>query len=820
MRVRDALLGVVFILVVLGGSREVLGQTSENTDFPDVVKEANRLRDQGAEKAADLKALTGEVHNRYITGSDAVDSGTPEQWRWLSEHCRGALSKTEKVAWRKAIRESFGTTEKIGSLAGKQLAEVGRALHALGDPDSLKFMVTAGKARQAEVWRHMGSLGVQAIASSLGNDGNDLKLKKNLAKFLIEESLASEKAARNLSYSHGVRHWEILTRQLAGAVDANSQQLWGKRLRSMYVDANSFSERRVQDVVSLVRAMETLGQADTLDVTAQWLGSQKDLTDKEKGQLLKLVHHYRKIAGEGGGDVASVNVADLAAKLRKHGEKLAAAKLSAAWINGQGNLSTLKPVAVPSLVAGLRDVGAEGLRAERKMPDALTNQVLNDPAKIRAVDAEHWGGIVRCIKGRRTSQQRSALASKIWDAFRKGNELPMELDRDDMRHLVYVVRQLDRRKGAQCAARWFQNYDELRWDEPAGEAMYARDAVVYAYVVATSKAEVGGFDIKEKLTELEPLWENAYKSAKLSYGRCKQLAWFYWWLKDRNKAQLWLDRAYKMQIARSKSPEGISTHGVVNLARQLGAPAFGGTRGGRSFLQFTDLLIRHVTEGKTLPAGSLMVLAKPCSTDAGRESLQSELWDMQGRLRLDLAKVLSRAYRLDGRLGEWAKHVDEKVKQAAGDRKAQWLLVKADIQALIPSRIDLRRGRKQVTQALAAAVLQDIRIKAVEELVARYCASGRPGGFKAAEQVLKSIKPQFEESGQSALSDIMSEIASKRAAMERTQARRALQHAYSRKAAELRYCKAKLARAQASEDSRATSRLQARINQLNAELGG
>jgi hypothetical protein len=808
------------MVMVLGvGSRQAPGQGSDGTDFPNVVQEAKRLKEAGAEKSVDLKTLAGQIHSRYITGSDALSRGTPEQWRWLSEHCRGALDKAEKAAWRKAIRESFGTTEKIGSLAGDQLAEVGRALHALGDPDSLKFMVTAGKARKAEVWRHMGSLGIQAIASRLGNDGNDLKLKKGLASFLIDESLASEKAARNLSYSHGVRHWEILTRRLAGAVDANSQGLWVKRLRDMYVDANGFSDRRLQDVVSLVRAMETLGQADTLDVAAQWLGSQGSLTDKEKGRLLKLVHHYKDTARDGGGKIASKNVAELAAKLRGQGEKLAAARLSAAWINGKSNLSDLDPVAVPSLVAGLRNAGAEGLRAERKMPDALTNQVLNDPEKIRAVDAEHWGGIVRCIKGRRTAPQRSALASKIWDAFRRGNELPMELDRDDMRHLVYVVRQLDRRKGAQCAARWFQNYDELQWDDPAGEAMYARDAVVYAYAVVSSKAEVGGFDIKEKLTELEPLWENAYRSAKLSYGRCKQLAWFYWWRKDRKKAQLWLDRAYKIQIARSKSPEGISTRGVVNLARQLGAPAFGGTRGGKSFPQFTDLLIQHVTEGKTLPAESLMVLARPCSTDASRESLQSELWDVEGRLRLDLAKVLSRAYRLDRRLGEWAKHVDEKIKQATGDRKAQWLLVKADIQALIPRRIDLRRGRQQVTQALAAALSRETRVKAVEELVARYCASGRPTGFKAAEQVLKSIKPQFDESGQSALADIMSEIASKRAAMERSQARRALQHAYSRKAAELRYCKAKLARAQAMEDSRAASRLQTRIDQLNAELG-
>lgn len=785
MRARHGVSVVVLMVMVLGvGSRQAPGQGSDGTDFPNVVQEAKRLKEAGAEKSVDLKTLAGQIHSRYITGSDALSRGTPEQWRWLSEHCRGALGKAEKAAWRKAIRESFGTTEKIGSLAGDQLAEVGRALHALGDPDCLKFMVTAGKARKAEVWRHMGSLGIQAIASRLGNDGNDLKLKKILASFLIDESLASEKAARNLSYSHGVRHWEILTRRLAGAVDANSQGLWVKRLRDMYVDANGFSDRRLQDVVSLVRAMETLGQADTLDVTAQWLGGQGSLTDKEKGQLLKLVQHYRDAARDGGGKIASKNVAELAAKLRGQGEKLAAAKLSAAWINGQSNLAS---------------------------------QVLNDPAKIRAINVQHWGGIIS--KGKRTTQQRSALASKIWDAFRRGNELPMELDRHDMRHLVYLVRKLDRKKGAHCAARWFQNYQDLGRKDPGQQALYARDAVVYAYIVSSSKVEVDGFDIKEELTELEPLWEKAYRSAKLSYGRCKQLAWFYWWLKDRRKAQLWRDRACEMQIARSKSPEGISTHGVVNLARQLGAPAFGGTRGGKSFPQFTDLLIQHVTEGKTLPAGALMVLARPCSTDASRESIQSELWDVQGRLRLDLAKVLSRAYRLDGRLDDWAKHVDKKIKQATGDKKAEWLLVKADIQALIPRKIDLRRGRQQVTQALAAALSRETRVKAVEELVARYCASGRPTGFKAAEQVLKSIKPQFDESGQSALADIMSEIASKRAAMERSQARRALQHAYSRKAAELRYCKAKLARAQAMEDSRAASRLQTKIDQLNAELG-
>jgi hypothetical protein len=818
MRVREALLAVAFILVVLGGSREVVGQASENTDFPDVVKEAKRLRDQGEQKAADLKTLAGQVQSRYMTGTGVLSSGTPEQWRWLSEHCRGALSKTEKAAWRTAIRESFGTTEKIGSLAGDQLAEVGRSLHSLGDPDSLKFMVTAGKARQAEVWRHMGSLGIQAIASRLGNDANDLIIKKNLAEFLIEVSLANEEGARKLSYSHGVRHWEILTRHLAGAVDANAQQLWTKRLRSMYVDANSFDERRLQDVVSLVRAMETLGQADTLDVTAQWLGSQEDLTDKEKGRLLKLVYHYRDKAGEGGGNVASVNVADLAAKLRKHGEKLAAARLSAAWINGQGNLSTLKPAAVPSLIAGLPNLGAEGLRAERKMPDALTIQVLNDPEKIRAIGAERWGGIVKYIKGRRTKEQRSALASRIWDAFCRGNRLPLQLDRNDMRHLVWTIRQLDPSKGSQYAAKWFQNYDILNREDPESQALYARDAVVYAYVAAGGK--VNGFDLKEKLSELEPLWENAFRSAKLSYGRCKQLAWLYYWQTDRKKSRLWLDRARDMQVAKSKTTEGLRTKGVVNLARQLGAPEYGLTFRGEGFPGFVDLLVRHVKEGNDLPASALTALAKPCATDSCRESLREALFDEEGRLLVDLAKVLGRAYRQDDRLSDWARYVDAQIEQAAGaDARARWLLVKADIQMLRPRKVDARRGKQEIRKAMSVATSQGVRLAAVRELVRRYTAGGRKPAFQAARQAVKSIKGQFDQEGQVVLENILNEMESTRSALARKRSRRALQNAYAHKAARLHYCKKELARALARQDSETAASLQTRIERLSTEMG-
>ncbi len=195
-------------------------------------------------------------------------------------------------------------------------------------------------------------------------------------------------------------------------------------------------------------------------------------------------------------------------------------------------------------------------------------------------------------------------------------------------------------------------------------------------------------------------------------------------------------------------------------------------------------------------------------TPETRGTVKAVLIDGTGSPRVEIARILSHAYRDSPERASWIEYLDGKVEESAGkgDVLARWFLARAyaasAYHAVEPTPL---QGIPWLNQALGAAGSEACRLEVLRVLVDEHVAAG---DFAAPATLVASVLGQFSEEGSLASVEAMREgIARSKAEYITMRAEHKAEQARSQKAARKRVLQKRLAKATRLEDEQEVQRL-------------
>jgi hypothetical protein len=243
----------------------------------------------------------------------------------------------------------------------------------------------------------------------------------------------------------------------------------------------------------------------------------------------------------------------------------------------------------------------------------------------------------------------------------------------------------------------------------------------------------------------------------LSYKDCLDLELAFRRLRDSASANALAGRAYELGLG---SPSARASVTVDRLRRLGTALRDSGFPNGESGYPPYATALRDLAKAGKLESrkeyGDARKLAFALTTEEARLKVREGLIDSQGAPRLGVARVLSYAYELPGRLDTWLEYLEQQAQQEGlqADIKAMW--VAAIGEAKVYSRNsrwpELRLALADLQRALALAESAEVRWKILGRILYIHRKSKHPD---VASSILESMKNQFPEEYRNRIEELL-----------------------------------------------------------------
>jgi len=247
-----------------------------------------------------------------------------------------------------------------------------------------------------------------------------------------------------------------------------------------------------------------------------------------------------------------------------------------------------------------------------------------------------------------------------------------------------------------------------------------------------------------KLGEVMAQVDPALAAAPLSADNMQAVSRLYLKVKDRAKARQWAQRAYDAALGDEASRLKSGSAGLLRIARLMDAVALTGKD--KEYPEFASALVDLAGGGalqrptyfnclESAVARGSMLLAPQC-----RQSLYPALVGEGGLVRCGVSETLAWAHQRSGTSSAWWHYISSKIASTSGDAEASWLLARAYAARAAAGGADPFAGKEWLTQALAAAESDEMRLYVVERIAMGYAFVCRK---QKGESFLAGVESQF-----------------------------------------------------------------------------
>jgi len=750
-----------------------------------LVALARRLqwcREAGAPARAELGAF---VTNRYLADAESLRTVPLEDVLRLANLLALDLSPEARTQWVTGLHTAVLQHGEAGGTLGTYTTTwLKDALTAMGEEHPTQTVLAWVQAAE---WSAMGPDALARLAhhlAEMGAAGKEGRLE--MAEHLQTCYLADAASVRTLS----PQHWEWLTLHLAKDLSEDGRALWTQKLLEAFVeDASVLETVEARGLANLTTALDRLGAGVSPQVTLQWM----EVVDWRECEPVDLVHIARRLANVGADGQAAREA--LARHVQDHYlSSLEAAKSIglrcwrdfarvlnvpmdvrrtwAEWLEQEyaqvdglagltpGDLNTLcqllndvgsaeGPYMVARYVAGVpawRDpqrpndvvlllrlmreaVGEDVSDARQAIIGHLETDYLNGAQATQRMALSQWRDVAELVASYLAPEVRESWCAAIRGAFAGDRDALVRLDPSALAELVECIATLDESQAPQVAIPWLDN------QKPSDEA---RPGDLARVVAATAK--VAPDAVMSRMQAMEDIWQTSDIPERGDLDAVRAIAHAYYVLGEVEKGQEWLMRGYTSVVGSNEARSTIS----LDTLRSLGVilEEFGMTGKGRGYPAFAAALACKARE-TGFHTGLHDLFALPLGTDEARHLLEDELLDSVGTPRLDVAKILARAYRNAGKWHEWRDRVEERLAAASGNAslRAHWLLVRACTEAARSSPPNPMGGEEWLEQAFDMAQDAPTQFLALSERAHCYADTGK---YDPATEIVDSASGQFQ----------------------------------------------------------------------------
>ncbi|KKK98915.1 hypothetical protein LCGC14_2637980, partial [marine sediment metagenome] len=441
-----------------------------------------------------------------------------------------------------------------------------------------------------------------------------------------------------------------------------------------------------------------------------------------------------------------------------------------------------------------------------RLIDHIAAKYLISRTATRLVRLGQWRSLIQSLGRHLSSEQRSHWAENIKAGYASGEEDLKALKFGQVKSLGRMLAEMDKKAGSGLMLAWLAANDQAALADVSAKEL-AGMASLLSLAEPAKRAEM--------INRFDQHWEASHASEPLKWKECVAISVAWRRMRDKDKAKTWATRAYQValgtQEARAEA-DAETLEAVADALRLVGL-----TGKGTGYAGFATAAARLAREGK-LPGQGLRFYytsAFMLGTPETVQTVQAELVDGQGKLRLGVAKLLTQVHASSyGDIKVWRAYVDGRLAASAdGDAKALWLLAKARVEPATRAEPMWALAKPWLNQAMAEAISGPVRLAVVGEFRTYYKVMGRPD---VAAGMLGSVKGQFTGAELATVDGWLKEARDSAESKASAAARKKAARAVRRKELRLEYYRKRLAVAESGGDSGKAARLRAAIGRLTA----
>ncbi|KKL89265.1 hypothetical protein LCGC14_1916420, partial [marine sediment metagenome] len=496
----------------------------------------------------------------------------------------------------------------------------------------------------------------------------------------------------------------------------------------------------------------------------------------------------------------AVEIDNLIAALRRLGDK-ETAELSATLTRKTTEWQSWPPEALVELARAASQAASK--EACTRLIDHIAAKYLVSTAGVRLLTCQHWRSLAESLSRSLSVEQRTQWIAKLKAAFAAGPADLKALKFKGLRALGMALARLEKGAASDVVLAWFKENDDATLAKvSAGDLTNV--ALLLSSASDAQKAEV--------MARFDPRWEADHAAKPLEWRQSAAVSAAWGRMHNLDKAKAWAMRSYQGALGTEEArnaADAATLRGIAGVLEDVGL-----TGKGTGYAGYAAAAAKVVREGKLggLTRYTYYVMGLPLGTPETRQTVQAELVDSQGHVRLGGAKLLTMAHASIHDVKPWLTFLDARLAASAGgDAKALWLIARGYAESVAAGEASPMRGKKFYNQALATATSASCKYLALKELIGGYVEIAK---HDRAVSVLDSVAGQFAGTEQAdKLALLRTEIVQAKAAHAVRRSQRKARLAERAEDTWKRELRRRLASAEARGDGEATRRIRRILGQ-------
>ena len=816
-------------------------------------------------------AIASHLESAYLDDPQQVRAMGVDLWHDYTRLLDRDFGGAQRSRWADSLYAAFAADDAhLAELSDEQLSQLVFLLdRRLFDRERGRQVALRWHEVNLELGDELDVRGLVEQARALAAVGPDGAFaRQRLIQRIEADHLGDADAVRRV----GAGQWRSLARSLGDDLGEAQRQQWRDALRAVFAgDDAAVAGLGGGEIGALVGALETLGDADSASLMVQWMQLSDAWRQKPPRRLAafsrelrgegfeaarqRLIEHIEAAylpdpaGGEGlepghwrqwsrvvggsldeqqriqwreqiaaGYDTAleQLDLGELGTVRSTLGELGddggLAEQMLLGWVDRSDRWRELGGGDLARVAAGLERAGSQGHSARDAVIGHLDEQ-LGD-ANI-PIGPQAWDELTRSLADRLDGDRRSQWARGLRQGY-AADEAMGQMAAGEAAALGSAVERLERGEGRKLASAWVNQTGPEQW------LQQSRGALIR--LAAMSVRDRSDRRDRERLEQLDATLHELDEADSFALDHLEAAARV--WLGmggDMARARAWAGKAMVRTVGSDEAPRTPGLHSVGRLAhllndtltidREQGHMAYAAAL---ASLAAEDNLWTGVYGRLSSTGWQRRKLAYPLGDEASRDLLREHLFDAEGHMRVEVARILGRAYRFSGKLDQWRQEVEQRLEAGDGDSRAWWWVVKADVRAIALQPYDYRRGFEALDQAWLSAESEPVRRQVLRHRAMHHHLSSTHGwGI----DLLQSVQGQFEaEASRDMVGRLIDQLERDRQRRRERQVQRQAEHRRTMLQSRLQRYEAQLERAQDRGLHDAVGRLQERIDRVEAEL--
>ena len=756
---------------------------------------------EGAEDARG--AIAAHLESAYLDDPQQMRAMGVDLWHDYTRLLDRDFDGEQRSRWADSLYTAFAADdERLAELSDEQVSQVVFLLdRRLFDRDRGRQVALRWHEVNLDVDDEVSVRALTEQARALAEVGADGAFaRQRLIQRIEGDYIGGAEAVRQVRPDQ----WRSFARSLGDDLDQDQRRQWRDELRGAFAaDDAALSQLEPGHIGPLVSALGALGDEDSASLMVQWMqlsdawrqkpprrlaifsrqlrgegldGARERLIEhleqtyladpagsEDVGpwhwrQWVRVVAasldedgraHWRAQLQEGfDGVLAELDFSDINA-LRVTFEALGdggpAQQFYLDWIARSDRWRQLGGDDLASLTRRAERAGAAGRSARDAIIDHLDERVAEAP---EAIGPQAWDRLTGSLEDRLDDQRRAVWATALREGWASASQELAALAAGEAAALGAAVERLDRGEGRRLASLWLNETDAGRWEESHPDALIR--------LASLSVRDRSDSRDDQRLAQVDAMLHERDDRDGFGLNRLERAGRV--WLgmgSDLERARSWAEKAKDRTVGTADAPRTPGLHSLGRLAHLLNDTLIIDREKGH--MAFAEALAHLAAEdnlwtgvyGRLSSTGwQRRKLAYPLGDEASRDLLREHLFDAEGHMRVEVARILGRAYRFSEKLDQWRSEVEQHLEAGDADTRAWWWVVRADIAAIEPQPYDYRRGFEALDEAWQTAESDQVRREVLRHRAMHHHMSNTHG---RGIHVLQSVQGQLESEASRAM---------------------------------------------------------------------